>query len=429
MAFVASRFAPGQRSIRVQLVPQILNTLRLRHGISRRSEDDKWMFLQALGILYAWASPLPLERISDDDAINAQLSHTDLKALVESTALTLSLHRSADDVAELVWNEKEIRDSLALRKYLFWLWLYTLAHRYSLLTSTPPTIPEDTTIKLAPDLLKNLIDDHYVGRIMSEIDLSLLWRQAGLHQHGLGEWWCLLSPNDINIPSALAVIGDLTKALDIWSERWCPAGGLNMDIRFMFITFNYRFSRFCISTYFVRILRSISAEKMPYSTQLNYVLESVRAAVTFCGYILELPPLTIDYGRYLADTAFVKIAYACEFVLRGCEILHTNPDYDDLRSSLNTVKDVALLMHQLAVDEVHCAKFYGQALLEKVHDFEKRLQSGPVAWERSPASTQDTSYQPAQDLHSPESRSGGLFSDLIKEFAAEAAFIDPFLLQ
>ncbi|KAJ5081097.1 hypothetical protein N7456_013335 [Penicillium angulare] len=418
MAFVASRFVPGRsaqrnKSIqRNQLIPHILRVIQMRSDIGKYSEEQQWMVMQSLAILYTWASPLGLERISDDDTINTQLSHAELKSAVETTALSISLHRSAEDVMKNLQAGGHVLNSLSLHKYLYWLWLYSSAHRYSLLTSTPPTLREDTSIKLAPRILESLLEDHLVGRILAEIDLCLLWSQAALHQYSLGEWWSSLVIGDIDL-STLAVLEDLDGALDIWRQRWFPTNDSGSYARSGFIAFNYRFARLCISTYSVRLLREVSTE-VPYSIQLEITMKSIQAASHFCAFITELPPLATDYLRYLADTAFLKIVYGCEYILRGCEILLHN---ENTTKYLDTVADVAQLMSQIAIDANHAPKVYGDSILEKVEHIRERLQN-------SQSDSRGGSSQDSADWASTSTFPGE--SDLVKALTFNAASIFPF---
>lgn len=421
MAFVASRFAPGRSSWRTQLIPHVLKVIEMRSGIQKLPEEKQWMIMKSLAILYTWASPLGLERISDDDAINAQLSHTELKSATETTALNIMLHRAAEEVMKSLHAGRSVSDSLALQKYLYWLWLFTTAHRYSLLTSTPPTLRQDASIKLAPTILESLLEDHLVSRILAEIDLCLLWSQAALHQYGLGEWWSSLMSGGIDLVSTLAILDDLDGALDIWCQRWCPADDSDTYSRSGFIAFNYRFSRLCISTYSVRLLRESSTEVLPYGMQLEIVMKSIHAAAHFCGFITELPPLAMDYLRYLADTAFLKIVYGCEYVLRSCEILYMH--YEDTRKYLGTVRDVAQLMSQIATDATHASKVYGDSILEKVDRIEQRLQANSALCPQGSEPSNESHFQgsPVSSTRSLSAQSG-----LVKAFTFNAASIPPF---
>ncbi|KAB8275693.1 hypothetical protein BDV30DRAFT_236332 [Aspergillus minisclerotigenes] len=147
-------------------------------------------------------------------------------------------------------------------------------------------------------------------------------------------------------------------------------------------------------------------------------MKSIHGAAHFCGFITELPPLAMDYLHYLADTAFLKMVYGCEYVLRSCEILCMH--YEDTKKYLRTVRDVAQLMSQIAIDATHAAKVYGDSILEKVDRIEQSLQ------EHSALCPQGLEPSTESHVQSNSSSSSTAQYDLMKAFTSNATSILPF---
>ncbi|BAE59177.1 unnamed protein product [Aspergillus oryzae RIB40] len=129
------------------------------------------------------------------------------------------------------------------------------------------------------------------------------------------------------------------------------------------------------------------------------VMKSIHGAAHFCGFITELSPLAMDYLRYLADTAFLKMVYGCEYVLRSYT-----------KKYLRTVRDVAQLMSQIAIDATHAAKVYGDSILEKVDRIEQSLQEHSALYPQG--------LEPSTESHvqSDPSSSSTAQYDLMKAF-------------
>jgi len=147
-------------------------------------------------------------------------------------------------------NNPNIFLTLSYRRYIFGLWLFTTAHKHSLVMRTPPGIREDSTIQYAPNLRMALENSKAVLGILAEADSCLFWGQGSLRERGLGEWWCPL--RSVNTYDSMAVLEDVGAALKVWSERWgivdrSPSSKIGGSV-----DFHYRFTRFCISTYATR---------------------------------------------------------------------------------------------------------------------------------------------------------------------------------
>ncbi|RAQ70199.1 hypothetical protein COH20_001124 [Aspergillus flavus] len=238
-----------------------------------------------------------------------------------------------------------------------------------------------------------------VGEIFSAVNRGPLRAQEAAQMIRMGQ---LLSCLELHGKMCLCLVGvaAVVHSVIYWASY--------SDRALTFIAFNYRFTRLCISTYSVRLLRESSTEALPYSTQLEMVMKSIHGAAHFCGFITELSPLAMDYLRYLADTAFLKMVYGCEYVLRSCEILYMH--YEDTKKYLRTVRDVAQLMSQIAIDATHAAKVYGDSILEKVDRIEQSLQEHSALYPQG--------LEPSTESHvqSDPSSSSTAQYDLMKAF-------------
>lgn len=265
---------------------------------------------------------------------------------------------------------------------MLWLWLFTISHYTALLTGTPPTIREDATITSSPLLLANCKDNPSISRVLAEVELCLLWGQAGLQQRDLREWWCVSSGGN-EVTSKLALLQDIHSALALWGRRWGlvdseglspPQTGPNRVLTS--VDFHYRFTRFCISTYAIRLLRypavpdgQQGAQNSSDHSNLNpetvsSLVESADAAMQFSMFLLELNPLAKEHSRYIADFGFAMVAFACWFIIKVSELpVHPQPA---MEKHLLNVKRVAQLLAELALDRKHSPSIYSSRILAAI---------------------------------------------------------------
>jgi hypothetical protein len=52
---------------------------------------------------------------------------------------------------------------------------------YSVITGTPPSIREDATIRIAPEILKDIDLSSSVLQVLAEAELCLLWGKVTAH--------------------------------------------------------------------------------------------------------------------------------------------------------------------------------------------------------------------------------------------------------
>ena len=372
-AFVAARFVPGYKTLRYAMIPEISDIIKQRYSSVKGGRDQAWPLLQAFAILYAYANSQPTVT---DPCYSGELSHWALKSTVEMYASRLSLYRSAGEVRDLLNTDSHtVVESIELRRYVFWLWLYTMSHHTSLLLKMPPTIVVDLNIKSASKLLKDLCLDKRALRILAEVELCLLWSEVGVHDQASNQWWCAPAvPPDVKDISATLTRFDA--ALDKWSERWLPMNPNQITtIRDNGpVYFHYRFTRFFISTYATRLIyrQGDSSNSTTGTSSTNIlsppivriVLRSIEAAVDCCTVFQDLSPLQRDHTRYIADAGFNMIAFPCFYIISAAEMLSGMGV--SMKTHLQSVKRVAELMIDSAVDDTHGPFVSGKKILARL---------------------------------------------------------------
>lgn len=371
IAYVASQFVPGCKAIRNMLTPTVVSIAKLQFGQLDHlhlTDEDRWVLLQALAVLYCWAPTRSLETATNSRNSTSELNQESLKASMESLALHYSLHRSAQEIVGLLKRGEadRIHHTFAFRKYTYWLWLFTLAHFRSLISQTPPTIREDASITQAAQLLEGIATDASVRRIIARVELCLIWLRAGLRERDLGEWWCTMS-TQIDLETALAALGDLDAALQVWRRKWCPPPGeltSRDDINNLGHEFQYHYTHFCISMYVAQLFHSShSAEALPLS-MMNLVMKAIERASTFCHFFLDLSPLAKSSVGFSVETTFAMLASSCEYTIQ-VQRWTAEPELAQ-QSQTRMIVGVAELMIDLGVDDKHNAKVIGHNILAKL---------------------------------------------------------------
>jgi hypothetical protein len=389
IAFVTARFVPGCRSLRNQLIPDVLNILKLAWDRVEENEEQQRMLFQAFATLSTYASPADAQTADNGAARYGELSPWAIRSLTEMFALRISLHRSWDQVSRVRFESpSEALANASFRRYLLWLWLFTMSHHGALLMRTPPTISEDMSIRSAPSVLGQLRGEYLIKRVLAEVELCLLWSQAGSQHRELGEWWC--SPQSGGaIDSRLEGLRSLDAALVAWSERWQLVGKDDTvyppinSLQRTSIDFHYRFTRFCVATYVVRFVHQSTVEQMAEaspdrnqspatSLMIELLQQSMEAGMALCTLPLELSPIQKDLARYIPHLAFAMLAFPCYFVMRAAEV--PGIPIATTKESFSNIKKVAETFCEMAADEFHFAAIYGKAILEELTKTEKILQ-------------------------------------------------------
>ncbi|KAH7391618.1 hypothetical protein BKA64DRAFT_110100 [Cadophora sp. MPI-SDFR-AT-0126] len=367
ICYVTAKYVPGGESARSKLLPVVSAILQGR-AFQPNNAEDEWAMLQGLSVLYAYRTAVSNGSSSDS---SLEISQRSIKAHIETYALQLSVHRSISGVkASLRAEDPEIMKTMSFRKYIFWLWLFNMSHHHSIVTSTPPSIHEDSTIRAAPEILGHFNVGPRILQILAEVELCLIWGKASVHAKGLGEWWCPLDVLDKPIDYVeQGVLTNVDACLKAWSSKW--EAFFNSEPLGLGIEFHYRFTRFCLRTYLIRNVRLISSNLRP--SQIDALNRSISDASDFCQFSLELGPSSREAARYMTDFGFVMISFACIFIIQACEAFHTaiQAPYEHL----GTVEEVAQLMKELAINSTHGPSFQSQNIMKKVTRANERVST------------------------------------------------------
>ncbi|ETI27796.1 hypothetical protein G647_00245 [Cladophialophora carrionii CBS 160.54] len=410
-SFVASQFIPGSANVRQQLLSHVSDFVESTNGPLTEDENVLWTQLQALAVLYAYRPAADVFELPGATPTPGPLNHWVLKHSIEAFALRARLHRSIDGLRSLLLrssNSPQVSESPAFHKYVYWLWLATMSHHFSVMTRTPPTIREDSSISSAVDLLRDVPRPSRVTRILSEIDLYILWQHAGRSVPGLAEWWC--TPSDtMSVEDVQAVLEDMEGALEVWSQRWGLRGEpkttvANVDMaRNGAVSFHFLSTRFCISTFETRYLlektRSVldeDATSQPGLVQVarESVLKSVKAAHACSRCLVDLPPLRREFARYMAEFGYAYMAFCCLYIIQAYELFGSA--LPALESYLASVEEVATFLTELAVASNTTPRLYGDLTMRQLRRATGRMEGARV--DRQPWTGQDVENLDGQQV-------------------------------
>ncbi|KAK0118377.1 hypothetical protein ONS95_012666 [Cadophora gregata] len=358
ICYVTARYVPGGESARSKLLPVVSSILQERVFEPKNTEDE-WTMLQALSVLYAYRTAVWNGSSSDGPL---EISQRSIKTHVEMYALKLCVHRSISGVkASLRAEDPEIMNTIAFKKYIFWLWLFNMSHHHSIITCTPPSIREDSTIRVAPELLGNFNVGPRIIQVLAEVELCLLWGKISANVNGLGEWWCppdiLDTPVDYVDQGALAHVDS---SLRTWSGKW--EAFFNSEPLGLGIEFYYRFTRFCLSSVLIRNFRLVDSSLKP--SQVDALNRCISDASDFCQLSLELGPSSREAARYMADFGFVMISFSCQFIIHVCGAFHSAVQAPF--EHLSKVEEVAQLMKELAINSSQGPCIQSQIIMSKL---------------------------------------------------------------
>lgn len=383
MAYVAARFVPGCKAIRTKLSPTIVSLAKLqfdRIGIADSNDEDRWTLLQALAILHNWAPGQHSDLGAYDRDFPIELCQETLRGPIETFAFRHSLHKSAEEVVDLLKRGVEdIQRTFAFHKYLYWLWLFSVVQFRSLVSQTPPSIRVDATIAHAAQLLEGMTGDICVRYILARVELCLLWVQGGLRERGLGEWWCNFH-TQVNFDSTLTLLDELDVATQKWRQKWCsPEKNTSFDDvtksgKDVAFDLYYHFTCFSIGTYVARALQSLTLVGSLTVPKINLLMKTIERAYTLCQYFLELSPLAKSSVCFGPEISFAMVEVSCEYLLQihnsSIELALIQPAH------LNAIRGVAELMIDMGIDEKHGASIYGQHILAKMQMHTTKLTEG-----------------------------------------------------
>ncbi|EME80736.1 uncharacterized protein MYCFIDRAFT_87509 [Pseudocercospora fijiensis CIRAD86] len=384
-ALIAAKFAPGAGHLYDQIVPYVHHFLRSLEGPLAQDEEVIWMQLQAYAILYANGTAADISHPKPETEDTRRLNHWVLKASIETFALRLSLHQSFSEVRRLVQDGAlHIDQTFAFRKYVYWLWLFTLSHHFSLVTESPPSIRADYSIRTACFLLSQVEKPGRITRMLAEVDLCMLWNAAGQSLPGLDEWWCP-PPQDQDPEQASRVLDDADAALDVWSQRWGVHGepnatypGLDVNNNGV-VLFHYLATRFWLRVFSIRVIRSsrlTANSAFPQNQSLRQLnvsltLKSAEAAEKMCRCVLEIPVHMRDSAKHMADFGFALVAFCGIYILRIYELF--GAAFPVLESHVKTVEETGRVLTEMSVGINHVPIIYGKRVLERLEEVKRSL--------------------------------------------------------
>lgn len=352
-----------------------------------QNEDTLWIQLQALAVLYAYRPAGDVFPLSGAPQASSFLNHWTLKHSIEAFALRVGLHRSIDRLKVLLQRDSsDVSKSSAFSMYVYWLWLVTMSHHFSLMTRTPPTLREDSTIAQAVDLLRDIPRPSRVTRVLAEIDLFTLWQQAGRSAPGLAEWWC--TPSDsMSVEGIVAALEDVEGALEVWSQRWGLRGESNVTISNVdtskngAVSFHFESTRFCISSFGTRYIlektRSAFDQEFTSRSALSHlaresVMKSVHAAHACSRCLVDISPLRRETVRYMGEFGYAFVAFCCLYLIQAYEFFGTALPMSN--SYMVSVEEVATFMTEMAVANNTAPRLFGNSILRQL----RRVLEGPT---------------------------------------------------
>lgn len=378
MAYVAAHFVPGCKAHRTRLLPAVVSLAALRTSSvpDDNTDHQRWTTLQALAVLYTWA---PSQVLEDAENSRIELTRDMLRLSIESLAARYSMHKSAQEVAELSkhTSSEEVRRTFAFRKYTYWLWLYTEAHFRSLVSRTPPTMREDASIIHAADILENMLaeDDAHIHNIVARVELCLLWERADLRNRDCGDWSCS-TPNRLGAETLKAILNEMDDNMQSWHQQWCAPQRQGGILAESLLDLYQHFVYFCNAIYVAQAFRvSQSADEVP-SAVASFQKQAFERALSLCNAFCKLNPTVKSLIRYGPERFFAMVAFSCEFIIDLRSTLDDQADsvWSDCTS---VVSDVAELMIEMGPDNLHSSRVIGQRVLTRY------LAANPVPTKRS----------------------------------------------
>ncbi|KAH8811043.1 hypothetical protein F5884DRAFT_854404 [Xylogone sp. PMI_703] len=359
ICYVTCRFLPGGGLTADILHPFILQFLQNQLTSSPVDQSTAMVTLRSLIVLHAYPQAPP--GLPGD---SGQSPRSLIKALIESYAIQLNIHRSVEGVKTAIRTSSGILTaSDAYKKYTYWLWLFTMSHQVcstAIVTGTPPTIRGDSSIRVASSLLQGADANPQISGLLGEVELCLLWEKISSLDPHLGEWWCPsnISDNVDYSPSAALDAADAEFAS--WYRKWdsfIRKGGFGTTLNF-----HFRYARFCMSTYIFRYINP-SAGSLSASQRVS-VERCIEHAASILNGILGFGPVLKDSLRYMTDYGFVMLAFVSLVILQAYGTIE--PALSDKVKNINTVAAIAQLMIDIALNSTHCAALYGKALQRRL---------------------------------------------------------------
>ncbi|RDL39159.1 uncharacterized protein BP5553_03499 [Venustampulla echinocandica] len=383
ISYVTARYIPGYEEVRDCLVPVVSAFLQTAYNTKAANAEEELATMQALIILYVFARSNVIERPSESIFSN-NISFWSIKAACEMLAMQLRLHRSSDGIRrQLQLGNPLKRNDTCVRKYLYWLWLYTTAHHVSIATGTPPSINADASIRAAPTVLQSIQSNDDVLITLREAQLCLLWDKLGEKDPSLKEWWCSIDHDDDSTSEMPPItFEDVDAALNEWKAQ-SSSDRISNRKGFMSLSpeYYFQYTRFCLNTHFIRRLASVNIQ----SREVEAIQRSVDSAVSVLSISGRLGPAKRDQLRYSPGFLFVTLSFCSSFILEAIQLFPTL--FPDPALELGLIRKIASFMRDLGVDRSHGASACGRSVLRKLDATIERInrrQAPAVAAQREP---------------------------------------------
>lgn len=374
VCYVTARYLHGGKEIRESLLPEVAKIPKELFSHSRGGRQlDQMITLKALIVLYSYADLTPPTEHNNEATGKDDILYWPLKSLIEVYGLRLNLHRSVQELKEELRSQSNVTgslESLAYRRYTCWLWLFTMAHYSSIISGTPPSIRIDSSIRAVPQLVEQLGSRSKLSNLFGEVELYMIWEQASSQHPALGEWWHFPDSSDTLDENVIeAVLKEADRKIDEWYNKWWSY--MNESHHGPFLDYHGRFTRFCITSYGMKCLRTSPQD---LSTLQK---DQIRRCVTCASHVLDWPlsrgPIMKDRLRYVADSACIMISFCCVFIQSACKAFTSI--IPNIPQHLNNVEEAAQLMVDYAINSEHKPHIQGSFILKRATTLRAYLEN------------------------------------------------------
>jgi hypothetical protein len=230
--------------------------------------------------------------------------------------------------------------------------------------------------------------------------------QASVNHPQLGEWWCLPDPTEV-VDEKLVdnMIKETDQALDAWRTRWdeyirfgayfirqisCHKLTSFADDRGAFLEYHARYTRFCITSYAVKCVRS-SPQGLT-SLQTNQIARCVECANHVLDWPLSRGPIQKDRLRYVDDAACIMISFCALFILSTCQAFTSC--IPNIAECIDNVTEAAQIMVDLAINSEQKPYIQGASILKRAEALKVALENARNNESRANLDTPANSREP-----------------------------------
>nr|KAK5432362.1 hypothetical protein LTR18_011119 [Exophiala xenobiotica] len=341
MAYVAAGFVPGCKAVRARLAPSIL--AYLKQCALDNNEESRWMALQAVAVLYNWTMPKFHITFPDQRVPNPPLAHNVLRVMWNRLVPVSAAEEASQDVARCLehrLSNSTIRKHLRGRRYLCWLWVYTITQYRTWLINPGNIVKAEPAINNSKYIFRDYITDEAIGPIIAQVELCLILERL---PH-VGPETCSSRSGsasaDCSFKQRSAFLKDLDDDLDSWYREWLQ--GRTKCGFYETLEAYYRFTRFRISEQATKLYQSCSVPEMLPSTGVSPIETATERAFDLCSVLLDLKPLSRCRLCFIPEDVFALVLYGCEYIL-AAQSTSSNLDtrqQDFLRATAELMIDV-----------------------------------------------------------------------------------------